>query len=531
MGGPRIVTVGPVEPHRDVARRLLALEPCRRHLRDLLADDVDRAVRCTTTLGDLRIDWSRQPVDERLLGELRDIAGAAGVAERFAAMAAGEHVNPTEDRAVGHMALRAPAGERIVIDGVDVVPEVHGVLAAMARVADRIRADETITDVVNIGIGGSDLGPAMAVTALAEYAHPRLRSHFVSNVDGDDIAGVLRTCDPASTVFVVVSKTFGTVETLTNARTARRWVVDALGEDAVARHFVAVSTDAERVAAFGIDPAGMLGFWDWVGGRFSVWSAVGLSLMIAIGPDRFGEFLAGARVVDEHMASTLGEGRLADNAVVTLAMIGVLHRSVLKRASRAVVPYSAALSRLPAHLQQLEMESNGKSVTLDGTPVGLATSGVVWGEPGTNGQHAFFQLLHQGTDVIPVDFIAFARSGHGLADHHDQLFSNLLAQAQALAVGRPSTGEPHRHFGGDRPSTLILAERLTPSVLGQLIALHEHIVFVQGVVWGVDSFDQWGVELGKELSGRITPDLVGSGPLDAHDPATRAAIEWYRAHR
>ncbi len=524
-------TVGSVEQPSADPRALLAIAPCDRDLSDLLAEGPERVERCTATVGDLLIDWSRQPVDDRLLGDLRAAARAAGVAERFAAMSAGEHVNPTEDRAVGHMALRAPHDESMVIDGIDVVPEVHAVLAAMARVAERIRADERITDVVNIGIGGSDLGPAMAVTALAEYAHPRIRSHFVSNVDGDDIARVLASCQPASTVVIVVSKTFGTVETLTNARTARRWIVDALGEDAVAERFVAVSTDAERVRAFGIDPAGMLGFWDWVGGRFSVWSAVGLSVMVAIGPERFAEFLAGARAVDEHMSSTLGEGRIEDNVAVTLAMIGVLHRSVLGRASRAVVPYSAALARLPAHLQQLEMESNGKSVTLDGSPVGVATSGVVWGEPGTNGQHAFFQLLHQGTDVIPVDFIGFARAGHGLPQHHDLLFSNMLAQAQALAFGRASTDEPHRHFPGGRPSTLILAERLTPSVLGQLIALYEHIVFVQGVVWGIDSFDQWGVELGKELSQRITPDLVGPGPLDAHDPATRAAIEWYRARR
>lgn len=446
-------------------------------------------------------------------------------------MAAGAHVNPTEDRAVGHMALRAPCGTSMVIDGVDVVPDVHAVLAAMTRVAERIRDDAGITDVVNIGIGGSDLGPAMVVRALAEHAHPRIRSHFVSNVDGDDIAGVLASCRPESTVFIVVSKTFGTIETLTNARTARRWIVDALGEDAVAERFVAVSTDAERVRAFGIDPTGMLGFWDWVGGRFSVWSAVGLSVMVAIGPERFAEFLAGARLIDEHMASTLAEGRLEDNAVVTLALIGVLHRSVLGRSSRAVVPYSAALARFPAYLQQLEMESNGKSVTLDGRPVTVHTSGVVWGEPGTNGQHAFFQLLHQGTDVVPVDFIGFAHGGHGLDEHHDLLFSNMLAQAEALAVGRESIDEPHRHFPGGRPSTLILADRLTPSVLGQLIALHEHIVMVQGVVWGIDSFDQWGVELGKELSQRITPDLAGSGPLDDHDPVTRAAIEWYRARR
>ncbi|MGA1344465.1 MAG: glucose-6-phosphate isomerase [Ilumatobacteraceae bacterium] len=520
-----------MEPHPDVVRRLLAVEPVRRHLRDLLADDPGRAERYVATVGDLRLDWSRQPVDDRLLADLRGVAEAAGVAGRFAAMQAGDHVNPTEDRAVGHMALRAPAGTSFVIDGVDVVPEVHAVLRDMAAVAERIRADGSITDVVNIGIGGSDLGPAMAVSALADHAHPRLRTHFVSNVDGDDIARVLAVCEPSSTVFIVVSKTFGTVETLTNARTARRWVGDALGEHAVAERFVAVSTDAGRVRDFGIDPEGMLGFWDWVGGRFSVWSAVGLSLMIAIGPDGFSDFLSGARLVDEHMSATLADGRLDENAVVTLAMIGILHRSVLGRASRAVVPYSAALARLPAHLQQLEMESNGKSVTLGGAPVGVPPAGVVWGGPGTHGQHAFFQLLHQGTDVIPVDLIGFATAGHGLGGHHDLLFSNLLAQAQALALGRRSADEPHRNFDGDRPSTLILAERLTPSVLGQLIALHEHIVFVQGVVWGIDSFDQWGVELGKELSGRITPDLIGSGPLDGHDAATRAAIEWYRSHR
>jgi glucose-6-phosphate isomerase len=426
-----------------------------------------------------------------------------------------------------HTALRAPRSASIVVDGVDVVPEVHEVLDAMAVFADRIRADERITDVVNIGIGGSDLGPAMAAQALAAFGHPRITCHFVSNVDGADVHATLQRVQPESTLFIVASKTFGTIETLTNARTARTWLVEALGEAAVADHFVAVSTNAERVADFGIDPANMFGFWDWVGGRYSVDSAIGLSLMILIGPDSFREFLDGFHTIDEHFRTA----PLAENAPVLMGMIGILNSDDLGRDTKAVLPYAQELARFPAYLQQLDMESNGKRVHLDGTPVAGNTGPIVWGEPGTNGQHAFYQLLHQGTRVVPADFIGFATPNHPYRNHHDLLMSNLFAQAEALAFGRANTEEPYRHFPGDRPSTMILADQLTPSTLGQLIALYEHIVFVQGTVWGINSFDQWGVELGKELANRITPELTGDPRPELHDTSTNAAIAWYRARR
>jgi glucose-6-phosphate isomerase len=443
-------------------------------------------------------------------------------------MFAGEHVNVTEDRAVMHVALRAPSGASYVVDGVDVVPEVHAVLDRMAAFAERIRGDERITHVVNIGIGGSDLGPAMATRALEAYRHERIRCSFVSNVDGADIASVLADADPASTLFVVASKTFGTIETLTNARTARAWLVDALGEAAVAEHFVAVSTHAERVADFGIDTANMFGFWDWVGGRYSVDSAIGLSLMISIGPDRFRDFLDGFHRVDEHFRTA----PLAQNAPVIMALLGVWNSDGLGSATKAVLPYAEELARFPAYLQQLDMESNGKSVRLDGTPVVGDTGPIVWGEPGTNGQHAFYQLLHQGTRIVPADFIGFARAHHRLQEHHDLLMANLFAQSEALAFGRDAAaGEPYRQFDGNRPNTVIVAEQLTPSVLGQLIALYEHVVHVQGTIWDVNSYDQWGVELGKELANRITPELTGEADPDAHDASTNALIAWYRAHR
>ncbi|MFP5487874.1 MAG: glucose-6-phosphate isomerase, partial [Acidimicrobiia bacterium] len=478
-------------------------------------------------VGDLRIDYSKQPITDDLLADLVGRARAAGVEQRRDAMFAGERINVTEDRAVLHVALRAPRGVVIEVDGEDVVPEVHAVLDAMAAFAERVRADERITDVVNIGIGGSDLGPAMAAQALAAYGHPRLRAHFVSNVDGADVHATLQRLDPASTLFIVASKTFGTIETLTNARSARAWLVDALGEDAVREHFVAVSTNAERVAEFGIDTDNMFGFWDWVGGRYSVDSAIGLSLMILIGPDGFRELLDGFRTVDEHFRTA----PLERNAPVLLAMIGVHHSDDLGRDTKAVLPYAQELARFPAYLQQLDMESNGKRVRLDGSPVPGDTGPIVWGEPGTNGQHAFYQLLHQGTRVVPVDFIGFAHPNHPYRHHHDLLMSNLFAQAEALAFGRTNTDEPHRHFPGDRPSTMILADRLTPSVLGQLIALYEHVVFVQGTVWGINSFDQWGVELGKELANRITPELTGEPDPSLHDASTNAAIAWYRQRR
>jgi len=496
-------------------------------LADLFASDPTRAERYVVQAGDLRIDFSKQPVTDAVLADLLDRARRAGVESRREAMFAGEHINVTEDRAVLHTALRAPRGAVVEVDGENVVPAVHEVLDAMASFATTIRADERITDVVNIGIGGSDLGPAMAAQALAAFGHPRLTCHFVSNVDGADVHDTLARVRPESTLFIVASKTFGTVETLTNARTARAWLVGELGEDAVADHFVAVSTNPERVAEFGIDTSNMFGFWDWVGGRYSVDSAVGLSLMILIGPDGFREFLDGFHTIDEHFRAA----PLEQNAPVLLGMIGILHGDDLGRSTKAVLPYAQELARFPDYLQQLDMESNGKRVTLDGTPVGVETGPIVWGQPGTNGQHAFYQLLHQGTRVVPADFIGFATPNHPYRHHHDLLMSNLFAQAEALAFGRRNDDEPYRDFPGDRPSTLILADQLTPSVLGQLIALYEHIVFVQGTVWGINSFDQWGVELGKELANRITPELTGEPDPSLHDASTNAAISWYRSRR
>ncbi|MGE5210884.1 MAG: glucose-6-phosphate isomerase [Acidobacteriota bacterium] len=514
----------------DTADLLAALADLPRpaHLRQLFADDPGRAERYVTEVADLRIDWSKHLVDDTVLAGLLDLAERSGVEARRDAMFAGEHVNVTEDRAVMHVALRAPAGTVMTVDGVNVVPEVNEVLDAMSAFADRVRADDRITHVVNIGIGGSDLGPAMAYRALDAYRHERIRCSFVSNVDGADVASVLADSDPASTLFIVASKTFGTIETLTNARTARAWLVDALGETAVADHFVAVSTNAERVAEFGIDTANMFGFWDWVGGRYSVDSAIGLSLMIAIGPERFREFLHGFHLVDEHFRTA----PLEANAPVLMALLGVWYANGLGFDTKAVLPYAEELGRFPAYLQQLDMESNGKSVRLDGTPVVGDTGPIVWGEPGTNGQHAFYQLLHQGTRIVPVDFIGFATPHHPYREHHDLLMANLLAQSEALAFGRDApAGEPYRQFDGDRPNTVILAEQLTPSVLGQLIALYEHVVHVQGTIWGVNSYDQWGVELGKELANRITPELVGEPTPSAHDASTNALIAWYRARR
>jgi glucose-6-phosphate isomerase len=495
-----------------------------RSLVNLFETDPGRSDRYVVIAGDLRIDYSKQPLDDGLLSSLLARAETAGVASRRDAMFRGDRINVTEDRAVLHTALRAPRDTVIEVDGVDVVPDVHAVLDAMAVFADRVRGDERITDIVNIGIGGSDLGPAMAAEALAAFGHPRLRAHFVSNVDGADVHNTLSRLDPATTLVIVASKTFGTIETLTNAHTVRAWLVAALGEAAVADHFVAVSTNAERVAAFGIDTANMFGFWDWVGGRYSVDSAIGLSLMILIGPAAFTEFLEGFRTIDEHFLSAPA----IHNAPILMAMIGIHHSDDLGRGTKAVLPYAQELARFAAYLQQLDMESNGKRVRLDGSPVEGDTGPIVWGEPGTNGQHAFYQLLHQGTRVVPVDFIGFANPNHPYRNHHDLLMSNLFAQAEALAFGRQNSAEPHRHFPGDRPSTLILADRLTPSVLGQLIALYEHVVFVQGVVWGINSFDQWGVELGKELANRITPELTGQPDPAAHDSSTNAAIAWYR---
>jgi glucose-6-phosphate isomerase len=519
--------VEPVDITATAAWSALRAVPPPRSLRTLFDADPERGRRMVTECADLRIDWSKHLVDDAVMAALVEVARAAGVEERRDAMFRGDRINVTEDRSVLHTALRLPRHAHLVVDGADVVADVHATLDTMAGFADRIRADDRITDVVNIGIGGSDLGPAMAARALAAFAHPRIRTHFVSNVDGADITGTLARLDPAATLFVVASKTFTTIETITNARTARAWLVDALGEDAVADHFVAVSTNAEQVAAFGIDTANMFGFWDWVGGRYSVDSAIGLTLMISIGPAAFGELLAGFHAVDSHFR----EAPLDRNAPVLLGLIGVWYIDVLGLRSKAVLPYAHELARFPAYLQQLDMESNGKSVRLDGTAVTAGTGPVVWGEPGTNGQHAFHQLLHQGTEVVPIDFIGFAHPHHPHRHHHDLLVANLFAQAEALAFGRPNPAEPHRHFAGDRPSTMILADRLTPAVLGQLIALYEHLVFVQGCIWGINSFDQWGVELGKELANRLTPELTGAVEPAAHDSSTTALVEWYRARR
>jgi glucose-6-phosphate isomerase len=517
------------------------------HLRQLFADDPGRAERYVVTVGDLRIDYSKQRIDDAVLVALLSVAGAAGVVERREAMFGGERINVSEGRAVLHVALRADRDEvlgPVGDDGevVDAVPDVHDVLGAMGEFSERVRSGvwlgatgKRIRTVVNVGIGGSDLGPAMAYRALRADVQTGIECRFVSNVDGAAIAGAVADLDPAETLFVISSKTFTTIETLTNARTARAWLVEALGEDAVAKHFVAVSTNADEVAAFGIDTDNMFGFWEWVGGRYSIDSAIGLSLMVAVGAERFAEFLAGFRTVDEHFRTA----PLADNAPVVLGMIGIWNRNRLGLATKAVLPYAEALARFPAYLQQLDMESNGKSMRLDGTEVTLDTGPIVWGEPGTNGQHAFYQLLHQGTEIVPADFIGFARVQSAQAGvppdtlraHQDLLVANLIAQTEALAFGRDNAAEPWRSFAGNRPTTTIVAPELTPSVLGQLIALYEHIVFVQGVVWGIDSYDQWGVELGKELANRITPELTGDPNPAAHDSSTNALIAWYRTRR
>ena len=527
----------------DVAWQRLLATPAPAPLRVLFATDPSRAERYTLQAADLRIDWSKNLVDDGVIDALMHLVAAGDLHARRDAMFAGERINVTEQRAVLHTALRAPAGTVVEVDGQNVVPEVHAVLASMARFAEAVRdgswrgaTGRAIETVVNIGIGGSDLGPAMAYLATRAFGRADLQCRFVSNVDGADLSDNLAGLDPATTLFVVSSKTFTTIETITNATAARRWLVDALGADAVARHFVAVSTNAAAVAAFGIDTANMFGFWDWVGGRYSVDSAIGLSLMVAIGPDAFGQFLHGFHLIDEHFRSA--SDRL--NAPVVMAALGIWYHNVLGAESKAVLPYAHELRRFPAYLQQLDMESNGKSVRLDGSAVPRSTGPIVWGEPGTNGQHAFYQLLHQGTHLVPVDFIGFARPNHPLTDQHDLLMANLFAQGEALAFGKTldevqAEGiaphqQAHRVFPGNRPSTTIVAERLTPSVLGQLIALYEHIVFVQGCIWQINSFDQWGVELGKALANRITPELVG-GAVPQHDSSTNALIAWYRANR
>ena len=488
----------------------------------------------------LILDYSKNLISCATVDLLARLAEQRQLAKGIEAMFAGDHINSTENRAVMHTALRAPAHAVIEVDGHNVVPDIQQVLERMGRFAARIRSGswrgatgKPIRTVVNIGIGGSDLGPAMAYLALREFAAPDIDIRFVSNVDGHDLARTLRDLDPATTLFIVSSKTFTTVETLTNARAARAWLLTSVDDPAaVARHFVAVSTNTSEVAAFGIDPANMFEFWDWVGGRYSVWSAIGLSLMIAVGSDQFRQFLAGAYSMDEHFRTS----PLRTNIPVLLALIGLWYRNFWNNQTYAVLPYDQRLSRLPAYLQQLDMESNGKSVERDGNAVTVDTAPIVWGEPGTNGQHAFFQLLHQGTGFVPCDFVGVLQPDHDLLEHHDLLMANLFAQTEALAFGRSGPGDgpaelvAHRSFSGNRPSNTILVQSLTPYSLGQLIAMYEHKVYVQGWIWGINSFDQWGVELGKVLATRIFDEINANDQL-SHDSSTNALIGRYRRAR
>jgi glucose-6-phosphate isomerase len=505
------------------------------HLRELFAKDPGRGQRLTAEAAGLYLDYSKNRVTDETLRLLLALAEASGVRARIDAMFAGEKINSTENRAVLHVALRAPRTASIVVDGEDVVPAVHAVLERMAAFATRVRSGawtgftgRRIRNVVNIGIGGSDLGPAMACEALRHYSLRELTVRFVSNVDGADFVEATRDLDPHETLFIVASKTFTTLETLTNARTARAWALRALGDErAIARHFVAVSTNAAEVARFGIDTENMFPFWDWVGGRYSMWSAIGLSIMVAIGPERFRELLAGAHAMDAHFRTA----PFAHNLPVLLALIGIWYDDFLGAETYAVLPYSQYLARLPAYLQQLDMESNGKHVDLDGRVVGYQTGPIVWGQPGTNGQHAFYQLLHQGTKLVPCDFLGFCQPLDDVGEHHTLLAANLFAQTEALAFGSASP-DPHRSFDGNRPTNTLLADRLTPATLGALVALYEHKVFVQGSIWRINSFDQWGVELGKVLATRIVPELAArpDGAL-GHDSSTNALITRFRQRR
>ncbi|KAB2378114.1 glucose-6-phosphate isomerase [Actinomadura montaniterrae] len=517
-----------------------------RNLRELFAEDPGRVERMTVTAGDLCLDYSKHRATAETLGLLVALAERAGLRDRIAAMFSGEHINVSEDRAVLHTALRLPPGEALTVDGQDVAADVHAVLDRMSRFAERVRSGEwtgftgkRITTVVNIGIGGSDLGPAMAYEALHDYVDAGISCRFVSNIDPADIVGKLAGLDAEQTLFVISSKTFGTLETLTNAKVARQWLIDALGDGkAVSRHFVAVSTNAERVADFGIDTDNMFGFWDWVGGRYSFDGAIGLSLMIAIGGEAFREMLAGFRVIDEHFRTAPFEA----NMPVLMGLLGVWYTDFFGAQTRAVLPYSQRLSRFPAYLQQLTMESNGKSVRADGAPVVAQTGEIFWGEPGTNGQHAFYQLLHQGTRLVPADFIGFAEPFEDRAGMHDLLTANLLAQTSALAFGKtadeiaaegtPAAVVPHKVMPGNRPTSTILVPKLTPKTLGELVALYEHIVFVEGSIWGIDSFDQWGVELGKVMAQDLAPALTSEEPpTDAPDASTAALVRRYREMR
>jgi len=543
----------PVQPleRRSITRRsawsALAShykEVSKLHLRHLFAEDPKRGQRLAVEAVGLYLDYSKNRITDETLRLLLQLAEQSNLRARIDAMFHGEKINITEKRAVLHVALRAPKGASIVVDGKNVVPEVHAVLDKMTEFSDRVRSGawkghtgKRICNVVNIGIGGSDLGPVMAYEALRHYSDRSLRFRFISNVDGTDFAEVARDLDPAETLFIVSSKTFTTLETMTNARTARAWSLSALGGDeaSVAKHFVAVSTNAVEVAKFGIDTANMFEFWDWVGGRYSMDSAIGLSTMVAIGSDNFRAMLDGFHQMDEHFRTT----PFAVNLPVLMGLLAVWYNDFFGAQTVAVLPYEQYLKRFPAYLQQLTMESNGKHVTLEGKPVAHDTGPVYWGEPGTNGQHSFYQLIHQGTRLIPCDFIAFAKALNPLGRHHDLLLANVFAQTEALAFGKtpeqvkaegtPDWLVPHRVFEGNRPSNTILAERLTPAILGKLVALYEHSVFTQGVLWKIDSFDQWGVELGKVLAQRIVPELENTPPpVVEHDSSTSSLIRRYR---
>ena len=538
----------------DSLRRLDAWQALARHadeigdlhLRDLFAEDRDRGERLAVEAEDIYLDYSKNRITDQTLRLLVQLAEERGLRPRIDAMFAGEAINPTEDRAVLHVALRAPVGSRIEVDGADVVADVQDVLNRMSVFAERVRAGhwkgatgKPLRNVVNIGIGGSDLGPVMAYEALRHYSRRDMTFRFVSNVDGTDFVEATRDLDPDETLFIVSSKTFTTLETMTNARSAKRWLLAALADQAaVARHFVAVSTNEDEVRAFGIDADNMFGFWDWVGGRYSMDSAIGLSTMLAIGPDGFRELLAGFHAIDEHFRTAPFERNLP----VLMGLLVVWYADFFDAETVAVLPYDQYLKRFPAYLQQLTMESNGKSVTLDGQRVDYQTGPIYWGEPGTNGQHSFYQLIHQGTRLIPSDFIAFAQTLNPIGDQHDLLTANVFAQTEALAFGKtaadvesegtPGWLVPHRVFEGNRPTNTILLEQLNPETLGKLVALYEHSVFTQGVIWGINSFDQWGVELGKALAKRIAAELSSDSlPRLAHDSSTNALIRRYRRHR
>jgi glucose-6-phosphate isomerase len=518
-----------------------------RHLRDLFAEDPGRGERLTAEGAGLYLDYSKNRITEETISLLVQLAEQSHLAQRREAMFRGEHINVSEDRAVLHVALRMPRDRSLIVDGTDVVKQVHEVLDRMSAFSERVRGGEwkghtgrRIRNVINIGIGGSDLGPVMAHEALRHYSAREMSFRFVSNVDATDFVEATRDLSPEETLFIVSSKTFTTLETMTNARTARQWTLGALGgdESAIAKHFVAVSTNAEGVSEFGIDPDNMFGFWDWVGGRYSMDSAIGLSTMIAIGPERFFELLAGFHAVDEHFREAPTEGNLP----ALMGLLAVWYGDFFGAQTVAVLPYDQYLNRFPAYLQQLTMESNGKHVTLDGTRVDYDTGAIYWGEPGTNGQHSFYQLIHQGTRLIPCDFIGFNQALNPLGEHHDLLMANVFAQTEALAFGKtpeevreegtPEELVPHRVMEGNRPSNTILADRLTPETLGKLVALYEHSVFTQGTIWHIDSFDQWGVELGKVLAKRIVPQLESAeGPKLDHDSSTNALIRRYRAGR